>query len=598
MVKEFEIGAGDQDLGNRPVRETFKDLKSRPSFKNTVKDLDLQKFNLKDGRKGISLLDLTPNEILKSPSILEKVLIDHTSEIQKLEKDRIKRGKVAQPFLFRILRDLDQAINTALKQTGQKLSPVQSLLKTNIGKEQFEVLTKKSGVMQTKNYFFPANYYDKVGKAISTLKGEQKNVALMTFLGGFRRADLDKLKIQNIDLDTGVIYSTKTKTGLVNGVLSPPMLDVLKMQIGDRTSGKVFLNSMNENASGINSVLKKFFPGKIKAKSPFEESPKLVSVTLQSLRHANEELYNEEGISGADKNRRIATLRALSTQFSGAQYGEASLADGRAKDMATRMNAKLSGYVGYASPAEFLKSVGIPENNISDETRKIIVNKNDLTKTKFVNYINQKDPNFIKNLPDTGNKLDAPIETKNIMPTSGLASAQMERDRIALEKENIKAQQELDELKIKTTPVERPIKVDQSKVDKTFKLNFEEFAAKNSLDTGTKENRRIAFKQFLNSLKKGVPTIVGGGVLGSLFTGLTYDSAVARETGEGFVAQMIGATGANPPLQEEQVLDPEGSMQRRGADVEYGISKDIEAERKQKEQAEQMQGVFPEGFGA
>ena len=40
MVKEFEIGAGDQDLGNRPIRETFKDLKSRPSFKLTVKRLD------------------------------------------------------------------------------------------------------------------------------------------------------------------------------------------------------------------------------------------------------------------------------------------------------------------------------------------------------------------------------------------------------------------------------------------------------------------------------------------------------------------------------------------------------------------------------
>ena len=72
----------------------------------------------------------------------------------------------------------------------------------------------------------------------------------------------------------------------------------------------------------------------------------------------------------------------------------------------------------------------------------------------------------------------------------------------------------------------------------------------------------------------------------------------ARETGEGFVAQTIGATGATPPLQEEQVLDPKGFMQRKGADVEYGISKDIETERKQKEQAEQMQGVFPEGFGA
>ena len=76
MAKEFEIGTGDQDLGNKPIRETFENLKSRPSFKKTVERLDLQKFDLKNGRKGISLLDLTPNEILKSPTILEKILID------------------------------------------------------------------------------------------------------------------------------------------------------------------------------------------------------------------------------------------------------------------------------------------------------------------------------------------------------------------------------------------------------------------------------------------------------------------------------------------------------------------------------------------
>ena len=55
MVKEFEIGTGDQDLGNKPIRETFENLKSRPSFKKTVERLDLQKFDLKNGRKGISL---------------------------------------------------------------------------------------------------------------------------------------------------------------------------------------------------------------------------------------------------------------------------------------------------------------------------------------------------------------------------------------------------------------------------------------------------------------------------------------------------------------------------------------------------------------
>jgi len=604
MVKEFEIGAGDQDLGNRPVRETFKDLKSRPSFKLTVKRLDLQKFDLKDGRKGISLLDLTPNEILKSPSILEKVLIESNSEIQKLEKERIKRKKVTQPFLFSILRDLDQAINTAKNQKGQKLSPVQNLLKQKIGGDQFEILTKKSGVGKTKQYFFPANYYNKVTKAISTLSGEAKNIATVVYLGGFRRKDLAKFKIENLDLETGIIYKTKTKTGLVNGVLTPPMLDIVKKQIGDRKSGLVF-NNMKAAEKTVNDTLKKFFPEKIKVQSPFKDSPSLESVTFQSLRHANEDLYNQEGIAGEDKHRKIVTLRALSDSFKGgASYGEAEVQSGVAKDMGSRMNAKLGGYDGRLSPADLLKTLGYADSDISEETRKIIVNQGDLTKTKYVNYLKQAHPGFFEKLPPgTGNnKVNKAIDISNVSPISPLASAEQTKKALALEAENIKTEKELipqrEELKKLKLEKERPIKVDQSKVDKTFKSNFEEFAAKNSLDTGTKENRRIAFKQFLNSLKKGVPSIVGGGVLGTLFTGLTYDSEAAQETGEGFVAQMIGATGANPPLQEDQVLDPEGSMQRKGADVEYGISKDIETERKQKEQAEQMQGVFPEGFGA
>lgn len=600
MVKEFEIGAGDQDLGNRPVRETFKDLKSRPSFKLTVKRLDLQKFDLKDGRKGISLLDLTPNEILKSPSILEKVLIERNSEIQKLERERIERKKVTQPFLFSILRDLDQAINTAKNQKGQKLSPVQNLLKQKIGKDQFEILTKKSGVGKTKQYFFPANYYNKVTKAISTLSGEAKNIATVVYLGGFRRKDLAKFKIENLDFDTGVIYKTKTKTGLVDGVLTPPILDIIKKQIGNRKSGLVF-NNMKAAEKTVNDTFKKFFPEKIKVQSPFKDSPSLESVTFQSLRHANEDLYNQEGIAGEDKHRKIVTLRALSDSFKGgASYGEAEVQSGVAKDMGSRMNAKLGGYDGRLSPADLLKTLGYTDSDISEETRKIIVNQGDLTKTKYVNYLKQAHPGFFEKLPPgTGNnKVNKAIDISNVSPISPLASAEQTKEALALEAENIKREKELipqrEELQRLKLVKEKPVKIDESKVDQKAKLNFEQFAAQNNLETGTKEGRKKAFREFLNSLKKGVPGILGGGILSLAF----YDPVQARETGEGFIAQTIGATGATPPLQEEQVLDPEGFIQRKGADVEYGISKDIEAERKQKEQAEQMQGVFPEGFGA
>ena len=198
-----------------------------------------------------------------------------------------------------------------------------------------------------------------------------------------------------------------------------------------------------------------------------------------------------------DKHRKIVTLRALSDSFKGgATYGEAEVQSGIAKDMGSRMNAKLGGYDGRLSPADLLKTIGYADKDISEETRKIIVNQGDLTKTKYVNYLKQAHPGFFEKLPPgTGNnKVNKAIDISNVSSISPLASAEQTKQALALEKENIKTEKELipqrEELQRLKLVKEKPVKIDESKVDQKAKLNFEQFAAQNNLETGTKEGRK------------------------------------------------------------------------------------------------------------
>ena len=92
------------------------------------------------------------------------------------------------------------------------------------------------------------------------------------------------------------------------------MLDIIRKQVGDRKSGLVF-NNMNAAEKKVNDALKIFFPKKIDYLSPLSDKVQSMNLTFQTLRHANEELYNEEGISGEDKHRKVVTLRAISEGF-------------------------------------------------------------------------------------------------------------------------------------------------------------------------------------------------------------------------------------------------------------------------------------------
>ena len=124
---------------------------------------------------------------------------------------------------------------------------------------------------------------------------------------------------------------------------------------------------MNAAEKKVNAALKIFFPEKIDYISPFTDKVQSM-VNFQTLRHANEELYNEEGISGEDKHRKVVTLRAISEGLKKEKPTENRGTIWRIKEMGSRMNAKLRGYDG-KSPAEMLKAVGYEDKDISERLK-------------------------------------------------------------------------------------------------------------------------------------------------------------------------------------------------------------------------------------
>lgn len=516
MVEQFVIGAGDKNLGDRPIRETFEEIiknKGRSTFKTTFKRLSETLIPI--GNEKVSVLNLTPNQLKSSPDIVKYAFTNPESHIQKLEAIRIKEEKAIQPYLFSVLRDLDQVINVALVQKGQKLAPIQSLLKSIVGEKKFEELTLKSGVGKNRQYFFPDNFYSNVTKAISTLSGEAKNIATVVYLGGFRREDLAKFRIENLDLDTGIIYKTKTKAGSVNGYLTPPMLDIIKKQVGDRKSGLVF-NNMNAAEKKVNAALKIFFPKEIDYVSPFSDKVQSMNLTFQTLRHANEELYNEEGIPGNDKHRKVVTLRAISEGFKkGESYGSAEIESGEVKEIGSRMNAKLGGYDGKKSPAEVLKAIGYEDKDISEETKKIVVRKGDLRKQKFIKAVKEKYPGFMEGLPEGvgTNYTDKPLDTSNTGSISAEATEESRARALKLKKQNIKTERELlpeeEKLRLEKEAVkekaekekeEAKAKKRAEKIDKNLKDSSDGVLGKNISDITENENLDLSNEEDVSKM--------------------------------------------------------------------------------------------------
>ena len=104
----FEMQAQNADTPAKAYRFDFH-----------AKLLDMEEFDFDElGKKDITLLDLTPNQLNKYKNVATELLINPNSEYQKYESGRLAKKPTVKPQLSKTVAVLDQVMNKALKKTS------------------------------------------------------------------------------------------------------------------------------------------------------------------------------------------------------------------------------------------------------------------------------------------------------------------------------------------------------------------------------------------------------------------------------------------------------------------------------------------------
>jgi integrase len=486
----FEMQAQNADTPAKAYRFDFH-----------AKLLDMEEFDFDElGKKDITLLDLTPNQLNKYKNVATELLINPNSEYQKYESGRLVKKSTVKPQLSKTVAVLDQVMNKALKKT--------SIIKNYFESEDKDYKAKAGTGTNPgqRRYRFPTNFYETVSKKIASMQGVQKNIATLLFVGGLRPGDLAKIRIQDIDFSTGIV-DTRTKTGGTYGVLSEPLLDIVREQIESTGrnvdgNGYIFAGLVTENKKGdvsfktnitnsINKQLKEI--GTVEYKLPAERDFTVKEVTMKELRHSSEQIHNAFGDVGIDRD--LATFRYSENainQTTGQKYADPFPPVMKAKEMQKRKIANISGYSGYRTSGRLLNFFGFKK--LSNITNNLRVKYTDLIDEKFLGHLKKKNPAFIKMLEKTSGRLE------NVSQLSE-KEKQLMADIDELEELNIKEQKEETKRSIAAK------KIETSELEKKAAFLEEEkgkqIVKKNPEDVNDKLKETLKTKSFKDLVKKG-----------------------------------------------------------------------------------------------
>ena len=391
--------------------EVIKNPNNKTEVAAVKKLLALDTIDLGNG-KIVTLLDMTPMELKGQGNLLKDIFV---------EGNLAAKGK---PSVLKSVVRLNAVFEGAgLSQHGGYLS---TLLEKEAGKEGFEKVSGWSKKRARKIIEeLPDNFYKKMPSVIANLDGEAKNLASVMFLGGFRPSDLDGLAIDQINFTSGVINDAQTKSGKKTIILSDPILDILRVQKGNRTSGPLF-NDIKGSTKTINANLKIAFPEGVQVYKPNLKAYKTENITSYNFRNANESMHVE--LDTSRDLRRVITGRAGADQGAGYVTGRAKRI--AATEAGNRVAAKVAAYTGVNSVSQLLGNLGY--NDISEKTARIAVTQDLL---KDPEYLAQLAKGFKESLPETGFELSAPATVDLNQSDSVKAKGQADADEYVATKE-------------------------------------------------------------------------------------------------------------------------------------------------------------------
>ena len=366
----------------------------------------------KDFLNSRSLGELIDNTERKDAVKVKKILTE--LGISDLTLGQINTdSKATQQFVFALrdravaegsdasVKPVIQSFKSIFEEAGyippQGTNPVRNLIKTVIPTAQAQQLFDVSVTRKNPLAYKTLDPYKAVKKVATNLIKSNPDAGyhlLMMIQGGYRPADFNSLRIENIDFVTGEVVGLAikdkkieaTKAGtepkLKAGYFPQDVLDVLKQAIGDRTEGLVFENPAT-NRKIIEKALKK---ENIQVTYSVEGVKKGGVLTAEDLRKMHETNLDAQGVKRGSPMRNTLTLRATPGVVEGyVAIGGNVIEMERAHVKAFSVQAITN---GNTTIAQYLLDVGIPEESISSRTKKYNVTQDIFE--RIAPYLQQK----------------------------------------------------------------------------------------------------------------------------------------------------------------------------------------------------------------
>ena len=416
-----------QTINNTTLRDLFQNRQI-----GETKDMTQGKINSATRFfAAAGLLDTTPAEIVANP-----VMFAQAMQGEAYESFGKSQATKAQAFLSGIFED-----------AGHGPSWPSRTLKTQIGKEAaFEAFDLKPTRATVKE--FPDDVFSKLKESVVRLNatGDKEAAAqlLMHMFGGYRPEDLNGINIEDINFKTGVADDVEIKgsggTTIKKAVFAPPILDAIKMHIGDRTTGLIFENTQ-KNSERINRVFDEVFGKDYLSVTSPKLGKRQEPMRVKKLRNLNESILS--GFDYSDQARKALTLRASSDVAE--DYAVSTARRKQLERMTARNVALFSAGSGTTSVAQFMTDAGAAP---SQRTGLITATKEILEE---LGYENAVDPDFFNSLPDGGEVIGGRVAGQ-VDPDVAAAQARdqvlkSERSAQLTEKEILQDQGDLEALR-------------------------------------------------------------------------------------------------------------------------------------------------------
>jgi len=383
--KEFEdmLAASPDGRPQTINNTTLRDLFANRSLDET-KSMDQGKINAATRFFETSgMLDMTPAEVTADPVAFTKLM--QGEGYQKLGKSQATK---AQAFLSGILEDAGHGPSWPSRTLKSQLGKA-------VAKETFNFEVTRATVKE-----FPDDVFAKLKSSAIALKnaGDKEASAqlIMHMLGGYRPEDLAGINIEDINFKTGVAENIEIKdagkTTIKKAVFAPPILDAIKMHVGDRKTGLLFENPQ-ANSARINKVFDQVFGPEYLTVTSKTKGKRQEPMRVKKLRNLNESILSGFDVSG--QARKALTLRASADVAE--DYAASAARRKQLEKITARHLALFSAASESKSPAQFLNDVGVTDQ--SRRTSTIAATQEVLEELGYETAVSD---DFFKSLPPSG----------------------------------------------------------------------------------------------------------------------------------------------------------------------------------------------------